>query len=170
MKVLVCLVGKPGSGKTAVANCLGVLEGAKIFHYGKLLKQVQPFPGTGGYTVADRSRVNEIIADAALLNLLVIVDGNPYSKQGLDFLWGSREKFDHTIVVHLTVSDEVALRRLEERGFPIHDVSVQRSRIERFNQKLLPLIVAYAKEHGVLTIDTTNLPPGVIAAKIEAEF
>jgi adenylate kinase family enzyme len=64
------------------------------------------------------------------------------------------------------VSDEVALQRLEARGFPIHDEKEQQDRIDNFNNNLLPLLKAYAGLNKIFEVDTEDLPPNIIATKI----
>lgn len=166
MKTLIWLVGKPGCGKTTVANILANLDGAKLFSYGKLLQQVKSDPGPGGFSNEDREKVNEIIASTAQINQTIIVDGNPYAKAGLEVLSLLKDQFDEIRIVHLCIADEIALARLEERCFPIKDDARQQARIDFFNRKLLPLIEAYGTQQRVYALNVEKISPSMVAAKI----
>ncbi len=166
MKTFVWIVGKPGCGKTTVARLLENQEDSKVFSYGKLLREAQPRPGVDGYSLADYERVNEILNMSAMITPHIIIDGNPYSKLGFDSLSEIMISFDVIKIVHLKISDEVALRRLEARGFPIHDEEIQQERIYNFNRYLLPIIRDYAQKHNILEIDAQYLSPVVIVSKI----
>jgi adenylate kinase family enzyme len=138
VKKLIWIIGKPGSGKTTIGHTLSELkEGVVHFSYGQLLKEVQPNPGVDGYSMQDREKVNEIIIQASLNYVVVVIDGNPYSQIGFGFIDQIRHGFDEVKVVHLCISDSQALSRLEERGREVlaHDGAVQADRIKNFNEK-----------------------------------
>jgi adenylate kinase family enzyme len=166
MKTLIWVVGMPGSGKTTVTKLLENLTESKLFSYGKLLQQVQPQPPSGIYSVSDYEELNQILINDSFINHNIIIDGNPHSKLGFEHLSIIKSHFDEVKVVHLHVTEEVALRRLEERGFPIHDEAEQKERIANFNSNLLPLITDYWRQNKIFQINTEELPPSLIASMI----
>ena len=170
MKTLFWVLGKPGCGKTTVANLIETLEGANLFSYGRLLEQVQPQPDSGGYKIEDYKKVVQVVTETSFVNPNIIVDGNPYSKEGFESLSQIGKSFDEVKLVHLIVSDETASQRLESRSLPIHDEEGQQVRIDNFNQNLLPMIIEYGKRNRVIEIDTEELPPDLIVSKILSDI
>jgi adenylate kinase family enzyme len=155
MKTFVWIIGKPGSGKTTVGDSLSKLkEAIEHFSYGQLLKEVQPDPQEGGYSMEDREKVNEIILRASQSHSVVVVDGNPYSQIGFGFIDQIRKGFDQVKVIHLCINDETALLRLNRRGREVlaHDGSEQKDRVISFNEKLLPLIQEYSRSYDITEI------------------
>jgi adenylate kinase family enzyme len=151
MKKFVWIIGKPGSGKTTVGDCLAERNDSMHLSYGELLKNVQPHPAADGYSMEDREKVNEIILEASKNHSTIVVDGNPYSKIGFGFLEQIKSGFDALYIVHLLINDTDALLRLENRNRKVlaHDGSSQKERIQNFNTKLLPLIEEY-KGDGIV--------------------
>jgi adenylate kinase family enzyme len=166
MKTLIWVVGIPGSGKTTVTKLLDNLTEARLFSYGKLLRQAHPQPDSGDYSVADYEKVNQILIKDSFVYNNIIIDGNPYTKEGFDHLTKIKIHFDSVVLVQLQVSDKVALARLKERGFPIQDETQQKKRIENFNSNLLPLISDYGKQNKILQVHAEILPPNLIATEI----
>lgn len=155
MKTFVWIIGKPGSGKTTIGDCLLKLKDEIVhYSYGQLLKEMQPNPPAEGYSREDRQKVNEIILHASKDYSIVVVDGNPYSQIGFGFIDQIRGGFDQIKVIHLCINDQEALFRLQQRGREVlaHDGSLQEDRIENFNEKLLPLIQEYSKRSPVIEI------------------
>jgi len=171
MKKLIWLIGKPGSGKTTIGQLFaGGRSDTAHFSYGQLLKQVQPNPASGGYSLSDREKVNHILINESKESDVVFVDGNPYSQLGFGFISQVESYFDEVYTIELTLSDKIALSRLEERGREIvaHDGKSVKDRVVHFNEQLKPLIDQNKTKYNIHSIDIETLSREEVLAEVSS--
>ena len=172
MKTLIGLVGKPGSGKTTVGNLLAHYYGFHYESYGQLLKEVQPKPGAGGYSIADREKANEFILALRTKYPGIIISFNP--QPGIKFwlLEQIGSMFDHVALFHLLVSDETAHERLMSRDRAVlsHEGTTQLDRLTHFSTKQLPIIREFQTSLRIKELVVDNRSKEEVLAAITSEL
>jgi len=126
---LVVLVGPPGSGRTTQAEFLKKELGLTSIAADDLIARNQAkfqkykVPELKGVEPRLDPALNGLVEEAltaADVSKGVVLDGYPASKIQGDFLSGLREKLHlaHSVVIHLSVPDDVVRRRLKSQNRP----------------------------------------------------
>jgi AAA domain len=172
MKTLIGLVGKPGSGKTTVGQLLAEQFGFQYVSYGQLLKVVQPKPGVGGYSIADREKVNEYILELRTKYPGIIISFNPPPDIKFWLLEQIGSMFDHVALFHLLVSDTTAHERLMSRDRAVlsHEGATQLDRLTQFSNKQLPIIREFQTILNIKELAVDNKSKEEVLAIISSEL
>ncbi len=172
MSVLIGLIGKPGSGKTTVGQMLAEQLGFQYVSYGQLLKVVQSNPGVGGYSIADREKVNEYILELRTKYPGIVISFNPPPDIKFWLLEQIGSAFDHVALFYLQVSDATAHERLINRDREVlnHEGATQLDRLTYFSTKQLPIIREFQTILRIKELVVDNKSKEKVLASITAEL
>lgn len=167
-RILISLIGKPGSGKTTAGKALEKTLGAQYISYSDILKAVNPNPGPTGFSIEDRKRANELVKEKSSEYGVTIISWNPQPKIGFWFLNEITSFFDHVFVINFCINDDIALERLIRRNRDVlkHDGTSDNERLLKFNTTQLPLIEEQRRSTPIIDICVDDLTVDELALKI----
>ncbi len=174
MSVLIGLIGKPGSGKTTAGQMLANQYGFCYESYGQLLKQVQPKPKAGGYSITDREKVNEYILELRTKYPGIVISFNPPPNIKFWLLEQIGNAFDRVELFYLLIDDTTAHERLISRDREVlhHEGATQLDRLTYFSTKQLPIIREFQTNLRIkeLTVDAMSKEEVLAAITAESTF
>jgi adenylate kinase len=176
----IVLIGAPGSGKGTLAKMMSERLGFSIVSMGDTLRKeskkdttlgemLRPLLGTGGLvpddmaTLALENELNNINSEAGIL-----FDGYPRSipqVMALDDILTTID-MDVTSVIHLSVTDDVVMKRIKSRATiegrkDDQDEATVLRRLDEFTKKTQPVIDHYKVLNLVKTIEASGTPEEV---------
>jgi adenylate kinase len=179
VRPIVVLLGAPGSGKTTQAQFLRRKYGIPAISMPELLKRE-----VGGRTpIGRRLRValesGNLVNDSMMNDLILyrlerkdtergfILDGYPMNAAQAKFLdeLAYERGFPAPLIIHLTVPDNVAVRRMERRGRADDKPRIIEQRLSEFHQDIEPLLEHW-KGKNLHHIDGAQ-PPETVSQRID---
>ena len=157
-KMVVLIVGPPGSGKTTQAKNLSRKYGIPAISMAGILKKEGG--GKGGLNKRLKVQVasGELVNDQAANDLIArrigrkdalrgfILDGYPATVKQADYLDAALKErgLPPPVVVHLEVPDTVALERMKGRRRADDQPEVMRARLEEYHREAQPVLEHYS--------------------------
>jgi adenylate kinase len=167
---VILLVGPPGAGKTTQAKKLSQKYGIPSISMSDLLKESGGWGKSGSKrefkaAVESGELANDEIADQLMKDRLMrndarrgfVLDGYPSTnKQAENFeTWLQEHKLPSPIVIHLEVTDAVAMQRMRSRHRADDRPATMQRRLEEYRQQSAAILDHY-KGDRVLTVDGSH--------------
>ena len=155
---MILILGTPGAGKTTQTRLLAEYLGCPWFSMGELIRKdakgQDRLDMLAGKIISDEVTlgiVDKVLAKIDTKDHECVFEGNPRSiTQAQWWLDGQEQgRFKLTGVIHLVAKEEVAGRRLVERGrLDDHDDNVVQQRFSEYHRSIKPTL-DYLADHGV---------------------
>lgn len=170
---VILVLGSPGSGKTVNAKRISERYGIPTISMSDLLKQARGWGKAGSKkTLRAPIESGDLLSDEASIKLLeqrlgkgdvnkgFVLDGFPLTAKQAEYLEGvsTQRGFSQPVVVHLTVSDSTATRRMELRRRADDDPETIERRLAEYHAQAGLVLKRYPQ---VATIDATGTPDEV---------
>lgn len=150
---VVAIMGRPGSGKSTIGRFVASLLGWRYLSTGDLARQIErdldlDFLSAGGFAPEDemRRRVKDFLQRYGN----VVLDGMPRRKGQGPFLLSF---VDRLVIVHVDVSEEVAIARLKARRRSDDVDAIIQKRMRDYYDITLPALAEIEGRCPVIHVD-----------------
>lgn len=164
--MIAVFLGAPGSGKSSQSALLRDREHIDWIYVGELLRRqqnpaIEAVMQSGG--LVDDELVNKLIGqelDETDPARVIVLDGYPRHPKQAQWLIGyaKNAKHDLSLVIHLNISDEEAVRRLSLRGRADDTESAIRERLEAYRENIAPILDEFSQA-GVSVVEINGERP-----------
>lgn len=158
MKIL--LIGPQGSGKTTQAKILAEKLGFKYLGTGEMLREIAERGDIGNEKLKEIFATGKLLDDETICKLVketlskpdyqkgVILDGYPRTVEQKNIF-----DPDFDIVFYIKVTDEVAIKRLSDRGRFDDTPEAIKKRIDLYHKETGPLLDIFLNEGKLWVVD-----------------
>lgn len=158
MKIL--LIGPQGSGKTTQAKILAEKLGYKYLGTGEMLREIAKAGGPDAEKLNEIFTTGKLLDDETICELVkktlaqdeyqsgFIMDGYPRTVNQKNIF-----DPDFDIIIYIKVSDEIAVKRLTQRGRADDTIEAIKKRLELYHHETGPLLDIFLNEGKLWVVD-----------------
>lgn len=159
----VVLIGRPGSGKSAIGRVAAEKLGMIYVSSGDIARKMalqcdatrdKLDRGEMAPEDAMRTRLYQVLYDINWGRLNFILDGFPRFQGQLDWL---RQRFPATPIINILATEDTCIKRLMARGRSDDDIQVIRQRMDYYNTHTQPILDGGVSHHVVVNAVDTSI-------------